>query len=240
MKTKLLTIATVVVLMLTAMTKGLAQNAVTPCLPQMHGLEDHQSAMCGFTQSIALTTGANWVSFNVETDLDDLKLALMEAQPGTAITIQGQNSNANYNPNNNRWSGQLRALDLTNMYKISVASNSEIVFEGMPVDPSTHPVTIKNGANWIAFPLSESMTVANAFAGFAQNGDKVQAQTNNASYKNGRWSGQLRDLEPGKGYVYQSAQSGTRTFTFPTPTSKSAQKKNKDKIILQIVEDHTL
>ena len=176
------------------------------------------------TQTLTLAVGANWVSFYVETNLDALKAALVEALPGTEITIQDAVSNTKYNPNNNRWTGQLRALDMAKMYKISVASSSEIELEGMPVDASTLTLTIKTGANWIAFPLSESMTIANAFVNFAQSGDKVQAQTNNASYNGARWSGQLRNLEPGKGYIYQSAVAEDRTFTFPIPSSKSAQK----------------
>ena len=65
-------------------------------------------------QVIALAAGTNWVSFNVETNLNDLKAALVEAAPGTSITIKGQTQNATYNPNNGRWTGQLRtSLDWT-------------------------------------------------------------------------------------------------------------------------------
>ena len=100
------------------------------------------------------------------------------------------------------------------MYKIQVASACEITLEGMPINPADHPVTITQGATWIAFPLSESMTLTNAFAGFAIQGDKLQSQQNNASYNGTRWSGRLTTMEPGKGYIYQSGQSG-RTLVFP-------------------------
>ena len=59
MKTKLLTIAMTAALMFTAMTKVQAQDFEGPCLPQMHGLDDHQSALCGFTQTIELVSGVN-------------------------------------------------------------------------------------------------------------------------------------------------------------------------------------
>ena len=206
-----------VAFIMTAMTKVQAQNFEGPCLPQMHGMDGHQSALCGSTQAIALATGATWVSFNVETTLDDLKAALLVATEGVqVITIQEQNSNIKYNPNNHRWTGQLTTLDMSKMYKISVADACEITVEGMPVDPTALLISIENGANWIAFPLSEGMTPTNAFAGFAVNGDKVQSQNSNANYNNGRWTGRLTTLEPGQGYIYQSGVSESRTLVFPS------------------------
>jgi hypothetical protein len=93
------------------------------------------------TQTIALASGTNWVSFYVETNLNDLKAALV-ATGNTTITIQGQTQNATYNPSNGRWTGQLRALDLSQMYMIKLTEPCEITLEGMLVDPSMHPVTI--------------------------------------------------------------------------------------------------
>jgi len=166
-------------------------------------------------QSIELVAGWNWCSFNVEVTLDDLKAALLEALPGTAISIKSQTQNTSYNPNNNRWVGSL-TWDVAKMYMIKVVAPCEITFEGLPINPSEHPVSILNGANWIGFPLNSSMTLSNAFAGFAINGDKIKSQTNNALYNGIRWQGQLNTLEPGKGYIYISNSSEGRIFTFPT------------------------
>ena len=166
------------------------------------------------TQTIVLAGGANWVSFNVETNLNDLKAALV-ATGNTDITIQGQTQNAIYNPNNGRWTGQLRTLDLSKMYVINVANACEITLEGMPIDPSMYPITIEPGVNWIAYPFNTNMTVTNAFAGFAVPNDNVQSQQKNASYNGTRWTGQLRNLEPGQGYIYNSASTDVRVFTYP-------------------------
>jgi hypothetical protein len=59
------------------------------------------------------------------------------------------------------------------------------------------------------------MTLANAFAGFAVNGDMVKSQSGNATYIRNRWNGAF-DLESGKGYIYVSSTSADRTFVFPT------------------------
>ena len=164
MKTKLFTIAMMVAFIMTAMTKVQAQNFEGPCLPQMHGMDGHQSALCGSTQAIALESGVNWVSFYVEADLATLKAALVDATPNMAISIQSQTQNANYNPSNQRWTGRLTSLDLAYMYKITVAEDCEIMLDGMRVNPSEHQLMI-DGLTWIAYPFAEPMRSTTAAGG---------------------------------------------------------------------------
>ena len=167
-------------------------------------------------QSISLSEGNNWFSTYLDITLDDLKAALVEALPGTVITIKSRLLNTAYNPNTNRWKGTLTSFNVTQMYMISVSNNCEITLTGTPINPAEHPVTISNGSNWIAFPFVGSMSVSNAFAGFAVNGDKVKSRNNNTQYQGGSWRGQLNTLVPGQGYMYISNTQGDRIFTFPT------------------------
>ena len=219
MKTKLLTIAMMVALMLAAITRGQAQEYDGPCLPPMHGLLGDQSALCGSSQTLTLSSGTNWVSFNVETTLDDLKAALVEALPSsTSINIRSQN-NGYSTYNGTRWRGSLNTIDLTQMYMITVPTACEIILEGTPIDSSGHPITIKNGNNWIVFPLSTSMALNDAFAGFTvANGDVIRSQNNGIATYTNRWRGSLSTLEPGQGYIYKSTATGDKTLIFPTST----------------------
>ena len=169
-------------------------------------------------QTVNLSEGWNWVSFNVEITLDNLKAALVEAMPSTVIIIKSQTQITSYNPNNHRWNGQLTSLDLSKMYMIKVISGCEFTLYGDLIDPTEHPVTINFGNNWIGFPLNASMSLTNTFAGFAANGDKIRSQTGNSQYIRNRWMGQgLTDLEPGKGYIYNSDIQSIRVFIFPAP-----------------------
>ena len=102
------------------------------------------------------------------------------------------------------------------MYKINVAEGCEITLEGEPVDPSMYPAIIAPGVNYIAYPFNTIMSVTDAFAGFGVRNDNVQSQLQNANYNGSRWTGQLRNLEPGQGYIYKSASTETRTFTYPS------------------------
>jgi hypothetical protein len=178
------------------------------------------------TQTITLAAGWNWISSNVEITLADLQDALVAAFPGTAISIKSQSAGTT-NYNGSRWRGNLNALDVTKMYMVKVAVDGEITLESMPIDPAEHPVTISEGANWMAFPLQENMTVDNAFAGFVVNGDQVKAQSGTtAKYNNNRWRPSLT-MEPGQGYLYKSVASGDRILVFPTSAKATAPKAGK-------------
>ena len=181
---------------------------------------------CGGEQTIALSAGWNWVSFNVETTLEDLEAALLEAYPDAAnnalVVKSKSNGQTAYNTNAHRWIGGLQnvGLDLSQMYMVKVPAADEITVEGMPINPEEHPITIASGVNWIAFPLSQSMSITDAFAGFPTNGDIVKAKGGGqAQWNSGasRWIGALSNtpLQPGQGYIYNSKATGNRTFTFP-------------------------
>ena len=172
------------------------------------------------TQTITLAAGFNWVSSYVDITLDDLKAALVEAFPGTTgmkIISQG-NGYTQYN--GSTWRGGLNIFDVTQMYRIEVPEACVITLTGMPVNPAEHPVTIGHGSNWIAFPLSTGMSVANAFAGFPVIGDKIASQEKYTQYNGSIWRGGLQNLEPGNGYIYNSAATESKTFTFPINTRK--------------------
>ena len=170
------------------------------------------------TQTIALSTGWNWWSTNLEITLDNLKAALVEALPGTNITIKSKD-NGQTNYNSTTWSGQLTTLDVAQMYRISVSAACEITLEGTPINLAEHPITISNGDNWIGFPLNESVSLSNTFNGFAVSGDVIKSKDNGiATYNGSQWRGTLNTLVPGQGYIYKSNVQENRTFTFPTST----------------------
>ncbi|MBQ1585114.1 MAG: fibronectin type III domain-containing protein, partial [Muribaculaceae bacterium] len=174
------------------------------------------------TQTIALAQGWNWVSTYVEITLDDLKAALLAAYPDAAINqlvIKGNGvGQTAWNPNAHRWIGQLTTMDLSQMYMVKVPAAGEITLEGMPIDVATLELTINPGVNWIAFPLSQGMSLADAFAGFSTNQDVVkgnglgQATWNNNAH---RWVGQLQNLVPGQGYIYNSKATESKPFYYP-------------------------
>ena len=167
------------------------------------------------TQTIELAAGWNWVSFNVEITMEDLKAAIVAANPGAAPVIKSKGSGQT-SYNGAVWVGALRTLDLSQMYEIKVVNACTVNLEGTRLNPADHPATIKNGANWIAYPLDEGMSVANAFAGFPVTGDNVKSKDGGQATWNGvMWLGALKNLVPGTGYIYNSKATENKTFVFP-------------------------
>ncbi len=167
------------------------------------------------TQTIALSSGANWVSFNVKTTLDDLKAALQGVNNATDIKITSQNNGFTY-WDGSTWRGTLNPFDVSQMFVIEVIGACEISLEAMPVNPA-RPITIVNGTNWIGFPFSGSMSLSNAFSGFAENGDKILAPDGSfATYNDGNWEGGLTELLHGQGYKYEVTTTGERILVFPS------------------------
>ena len=176
------------------------------------------------TQTIELTAGVNYVSFFVETNLDDLKAALVDAL-GTSATIIVKSRVASTKYQRGRWAGNLSELNMAEMYKIDVPTDCEISLVGMPIDPTTLSVTITPGANWIAYPYTVEMTLPEFFGSFPVNNDVVKSKSQNSKYNRGRWAGSLTGLVPGQGYIYVSADEDAegRVFTFPA-SAKAAPK----------------
>ena len=187
-----------------------------PCLPS-HGEVENMSAWCNetFSQEIALVEGWNWFSTDVEIPLNDLKTALLTALPNTSVTIKSRTQSTKYIVRTHTWNGVLD-WDITKMYKIEVPNACGITLEGDPINPAEHPITIVSGPNWIGYPLVESMAVTAAFANFgAITGDVVKSKSGSTRYRNGSWRPNgLTTLEPGQGYIFNSAATGNRTLVF--------------------------
>lgn len=198
--------------------------AQLPCLPG-HGETEDQSAWCGEIQTIALSQGVNWFSTNLEITLADLKAALTTALPeATSFNIKAKTGQfTRYNGTS--WLGALRTMDVALMYKVTVPADCQITLQGEPINPAEHPITFNSkGAYWIGFPLSDSLTPANAFTGFAVSGDIVKAKNGTYTRKGGgtSWMGALKKLEPGQGYIYNSNSTATRVLTYPAPSAKQS------------------
>ena len=188
-----------------------------------HTLDTHQDASMPntVTQTLSLSAGVNWVSFYVETTLDDLKAALQSAlNNASGIKITSQ-SNGYTSWNGSLWRGSLNSIDVSQMYVVEVPTACMFSLEALPINPAAHPITIVNGINWIGFPFSASMSVTDAFDEFAENGDKVSSLNNGSANYQGSWSGGLSSLQPGQGYKLEVTTTVPRTFTFPTGAKKA-------------------
>ena len=164
-------------------------------------------------QIVTLAQGWNWFSANVNISLEQLENALVEALGNTSITIKSQAQSISYN--GVIWRGTLNEIDVTQMYEIQTAAPCTITLVGMPVNPAECSITIRNGNNWIGFPLRESMTISQAFGAFPVKDDIIKSKEGRSTYTGTIWRGTFTNLEPGQGYIYKSNASQAKTFFFP-------------------------
>ena len=113
------------------------------------------------------------------------------------------------------WQGTLSEFVPGKMYKIKVSEDCTIVVTVAPVTSTS--VTIARGFNWIGYTGPAGLSIATALGSFEPNeGDEIHDEDGirMASYDGETWSGNLLQLVPGKGYLYYSNATESKTLTF--------------------------
>ena len=166
------------------------------------------------TQTVTLSQGWNWFSTYIEAD--DL-LQQLEASLGENGLYIESSELLSTEYLDGEWIGDLDEVGISNeqMYLIQTSSDCTIQLQGLKANPVNHAITINPEWNWVGYPCSEEMTIAEALAGFApEDGDRIENMEDYAEYLDGEWLG-LETLKPGQGFLYYSNSTTTKTFTFP-------------------------
>ena len=187
-----------------------------------------------FTSTIVhnqeLKSGWNWYSTYVVNEGAE-GLANLENAVGTnGIQIKNQSKFVNQAGGN--WYGTLTETSVEDMFMIQMSSATNVTLEGYEVNPAEHPITLGTNWKWISYPLSTEMSVEEAFASAnPSNGDYVKSQTGFAQYYDDLgWSGTLKTMTPGMGYMYQNKSGYAKTLVYPTPNNKSVSVSESESI----------
>jgi hypothetical protein len=150
--------------------------------------------------------GWTWVSHNFEQPV-----AVKEFAP-TAELIVSQTEEAINDPVYGLM-GTLKELQPAQAYKVKVLATKENVLTGYEYNALSKSIDVTNGWNWIGYPISQTMTLDEAFAFFTpMEGDYVLGQDGFAEYVDGKWTGGLEGLKPGKGYLFKSGKADEIIF----------------------------
>ena len=185
--------------------------------PSFGALEPHHFTMEAgpdtVEQTAILPTGWIWWSTYLDISLEQLE----EALDGHCTEITAQNGSVNYMEGYG-WQGDFSTIDPRRMYKIHLTDTTMLSLTGVALDPTAYSITLKpGGTTWIGFPVTQEMTLSQAFANFTPTkGDVIKAANGTATYLGAIWSGTLKKLEPGKGYVYKSKATTPKTLIFPS------------------------
>jgi hypothetical protein len=168
-------------------------------------------------RTIPLNEGWNWVSVNVAcADSLNINAFMNSINATTGDIIKGQTAFADYSIVNN-WNGSLanEGIKVEKSYRIKVAAADTLIFKGTQINPTTRPISINTGWNWIGFVSQRYLPVTEALGNLTPtNGDVIKGQSKFAMYDNTLgWAGSLVTMQPNKGYMYKAASAAT--FTYP-------------------------
>lgn len=168
-------------------------------------------------QNWQLKKGWNWVSVNNATgDAIDV-MTFLQPFESSAQRVLGQTEELVKDPVYG-FIGNLSELNPQEGYRIQMAADASRSWQDKATKPSTRPLHLYKGWNWIGFLPVAPMTPAQAFADFTPSeNDCVTGQNGFATFADGQWSGSLTLMEPGLAYHYKSGQTAQMAYSDDIP-----------------------
>jgi len=174
-----------------------------------------------FDKSLAF--GWNWFSLNMSAD--DMGInTVLSSLDDAGVYIKSQSQYADYYAASSLWSGTLNDFDNLSMYKINLTGSSgNITYTGTTITPSTLPLTINSGWNWVSYVPNESIDINTALASLGSDAIYIKSQSGYADYypTSSLWSGTISTLDPKDGYMINAANATTLTYPDPAAFSRS-------------------
>lgn len=168
---------------------------------------------------VAMDEGWTWFSHNFENALTVEQLA----QDTNVHHIVGQTSEAKRDPQSGMV-GKLDKLYATQSYRIkATAPTKSRRINDIAYNPSLS-LTLRPGWNWIGYPLTQIMSVDEAFAtSHPERLDIVVGQGGFAQFDGSKWIGTLSTLTPGLGYTYHSQSAKSLSYNTSIVSTASAR-----------------
>ncbi|MEQ1746530.1 MAG: hypothetical protein ABMA02_13955 [Saprospiraceae bacterium] len=175
-------------------------------------------------REVPLNYGWNWLSFNLAFPDNSLDAALATLHHPDNDLIRSQGPFSLYSGSS--WVGALTNLNNSTMYIYRADQPDTLRMLGTPIDPSTTPIPLVAGWNWIGYIPNYSLPIDDALASVAaQPGDIIKSQVAFAQYSEVvdgpntyyRWIGNLKYMMPPNGYQIKLNSGGT--LTYPPPSN---------------------
>lgn len=185
-------------------------------------------SMTDIIQETTFLNGWTWWSSNIESEdglFDQLKTGLR----ANGKQIKSQGPYVQYNEVLNMWLGNLTSMNNESTYMVQTGGSCTVTIIGDATLPSQHPITVKQGWNWIGYPCSTSMPVTAALSNITpNNGDQLKSQNSYTTYNSflNMWVGNLNTLNPGMGLLYKSNNGQNIQLIYPDGTRSSELKDN--------------
>ena len=175
-------------------------------------------------QNLKLTTNWNWVALGVR-PADQRPAAVFPLLTPWNVFIKDKASTMIFCDGNN-WMPEDARIQAATMYKVKISPVVEgqqlpeqVPVTGEQLKLKETRVTLTPGWNWIGYTPLTTMTLGEALAAAnPQVGDCVKSQHGIAFYSQNGWEGNLKALEGGHGYMYNSTADKEKSFVYPDAT----------------------
>ena len=177
------------------------------------------------TQNIALNTGWNWISFNLNllpdsTLINDHMSAEGPWAEGDLIKNPASQQFCTYSEVKDAFMGTLTAFDYQQMYMVYAKNGNILRIGGDPLEQKDMHVTLRGNGQWSPLPclLNQSTPVTEALADYydhASVGDLIKAHDRFAYFSaDKKWVGDLTAFRPGEGYLFRRMGADSVTINF--------------------------
>jgi hypothetical protein len=188
------------------------------------------SANTGIVQNISLKKGWNWVSFNVQSsNLSSVSnlMSGLKLDGDEQVKSDAAGTFSAYTGNSGKWIGTSGSFDNKHMYLLQSNYIQTLSIPGTLLTSDTaRTLTLNKGWNYISYIPNSNLSIAEALSGYAAtDGDIIKTQNSFSMYGgNVGWVGNLTFMQPGVGYMLQSAKGGK--LVYPDLTTKSVTTKS--------------
>jgi hypothetical protein len=170
-----------------------------------------------------LTLQKGWTWFSVyagDSRLNNLNALTTELELSQNDLIKSSTDGFDIYDRSIGWSGSLSTsggLKSGGMYKIRLGESGNLAFKGSELNARDFSLTIQPGWNWLSYPLSGNINVKEGLAFLdAKEGDVIKSQRQFAVYDPRiGWSGTLKFLISGDGYMLKSNATTNQNFVYP-------------------------
>ena len=163
-------------------------------------------------QNLACTANWNWIALNVA-PLSPAVTDVLAPLGDNGLKIRSLQGEAVYEAGKG-WSGSLTNLESGRGYLLQLAAGQSFSVKA-PAIPVSLPVNLNQGWNWVAYLPFTALPVEQALAPIANQLYQIKGQQRSAMFVEGRWIGDLTELEPGQ--MYKISMTAPATLTWPNP-----------------------
>ena len=130
--------------------------------------------------------------------------------------------------------GNLSAIRASQALKVETGQSVLMQLSGEQYNPTSEAISLHAGWNWLGYPLSQTMSLGEAFARLeVEQGDVVSnLEGGYAEYTSDGWTGDLQTMEPGKGYLYKSGSE--KTFIYNDAIVSRAKALYSERLTLDV------